>query len=83
MSAPESWRITLPCTRAEAEAIDAAEVPVDAVLMTTELEEDDREHWRLDAYVAAAPDAATIAVLRALVPSAADVAPVVEAAAVG
>ena len=77
-AAPESWRITLPCTRAEAEAIDAGEIDSDAVLMTTEEVEDDREHWRLDAYVERAPDAAMIAHLRALVPSAAAVAPVIE-----
>ncbi|WP_375270969.1 50S ribosomal protein L11 methyltransferase [Sphingomonas sp.] len=67
----ESWRVTLPCTRAEAEAIDAAdELTIDAVLMTTEEVEDDREHWRLDAYCAHQPDAEMIASLRALVPSA-------------
>lgn len=77
----ESWRITLPCTRAEAEAIDASELAIDAVLMTTEEQEDDREHWRLDAYTPHEPDAATLAALRALVPSAAGVDPVVEALA--
>ena len=74
----DSWRLTLPCTRAEAEAIDAAEIAIDAVLMTTEEVEDDVERWRLDAYSEAEPDAAMIAAIRALVPSAADVAPVVE-----
>ncbi len=66
----ESWKLTLPCTRAEAEAIDAGELTIDAVLMTTEEIEDDREHWRLDAYFEAEPDAATVATIRALVPSA-------------
>lgn len=75
----ESWKTTLPCTRAEAEAIDAAELSIDAVLMTTEETADDREHWRLDAYTADEPDAATLAALHALVPSAAGVAPVIEA----
>jgi ribosomal protein L11 methyltransferase len=74
----DSWRLTLPCTRAEAEAIDAAEIAIDAVLMTTEEVEDDVERWRLDAYSEAEPDAAMIAVIRALVPSAADIEPVVE-----
>ena len=74
----ESWRTTLPCTRAEAEAIDAGELPIEAVLMTTETVEDDRETWRLDAYTQAEPDAAMIATLRALAPSAAGVAPVIE-----
>jgi ribosomal protein L11 methyltransferase len=74
----DSWRLTLPCTRAEAEAIDAAEIAIDAVLMTTEEVEDDVERWRLDAYSEAEPDSAMIAAIRALVPSAADVAPLVE-----
>lgn len=74
--AVDSWRTTLPCTRAEAEAIDAADdLAIDAVLMTSETVEDDREHWRLDAYSEARPDAAMLAAIRALVPSAADVEP--------
>ncbi len=72
------WKVTLPCTRAEAEAIDAAEdVWPGVVLMTTETVEDDREHWRLDAYTEHEPDADMIAALKALVPSAAGVEPVV------
>ncbi|WP_425230728.1 50S ribosomal protein L11 methyltransferase [Sphingomonas sp.] len=74
----DSWKVTLPCTRAEAEAIDAAEVPLDAVLMTTELVEDDRAAWRLDAYFEVEPDAATLAMLTALLPGAGGSAPVVE-----
>lgn len=77
-SAVDSWRLSLPCTRAEAEAIDAADdLAIDAVLMTTEEVEDDRERWRLDAYSENEPDAAMIAAIRALVPSAAAVAPVI------
>ncbi len=75
---PDSWKFTLPCTRAEAEAIDAGELAIDAVLMTTETVEDDVEHWRLDAYTEQEPDAAMIDALRALVPSAAGVAPLIE-----
>ena len=72
----DSWRVTLPCTRAEAEAIDAADdLAIDAVLMTSEEVEDDREHWRLDAYMEHEPDAAMLDALRALVPSAAGVPP--------
>ncbi len=74
----ESWKLTLPCTRAEAEAIDAGEMTIDAVLMTTEEIEDDREHWRLDAYFEAEPDAETVAAIRALVPSATGADSVVE-----
>jgi ribosomal protein L11 methyltransferase len=75
----DSWKVSLPCTRAEAEAIDAGEIAIDAVLMTTEEVEDDVERWRLDAYMEDAPDAAMLAALRALVPSAAGVEPLVEA----
>jgi len=74
----DSWKTSFPCIRAEAEAIDAGEIAIDAVLMTTEEVEDDRERWRLDAYTEIEPDAAMIAALRALVPSAAAVAPVIE-----
>ena len=75
----DSWKVTLPCTRAEAEAIDAGAFDFDAALMTTEVVEDDRERWRLDAFMEDEPDAAVLAALRALVPSAAGGAPVVEA----
>ncbi|WP_267347329.1 50S ribosomal protein L11 methyltransferase [Sphingomonas sp. GM_Shp_2] len=76
-----SWKLTLPCTRAEAEAIDAADdLGLDAapVLMTTETVEDDTETWRLDAYFEDEPDTAAIAAVRALVPSASDTAPAIE-----
>ncbi|WP_368039526.1 50S ribosomal protein L11 methyltransferase [Sphingomonas sp. ID1715] len=68
-----TWRLTLPCTRAEAEAIDAGAIEIDAVLMTTELVEDDVEQWRLDAYTEDEPGPEMIAAIRALVPSAAGV----------
>ncbi|MEG8014204.1 50S ribosomal protein L11 methyltransferase [Sphingomonas sp. 22R3R2A-7] len=72
----DSWKLTLPCTRAEAEAIDASDdlgdaIPGGAVLMTTEEIEDDVESWRLDAYFEVEPDDDTVAAVRALVPSAA------------
>jgi ribosomal protein L11 methyltransferase len=75
----DSWKVSLPCTRAEAEAIDAGTMEIDAVLMTTETVEDDVEHWRLDAYMEHEPDAAMLATLKALVPSAAGIEPEVEA----
>lgn len=79
-TAPDSWRVTLPCTRAEAEAIDAADdLVIDAVLMTTEEVEDDVERWRLDAYMENEPDEAMLAALLALVPSAAAIEPQVVA----
>lgn len=73
-----SWKITLPCTRDEAEAIDAGAIDPDAVLMTTETIEDDRERWRLEAYFEIEPDAVAIAGLRELVPSAWAAAPLIE-----
>lgn len=75
----DSWKVSLPCTRAEAEAIDAGTIEIDAVLMTTETVEDDVEHWRLDAYFEHEPDAGMLAMLKALVPSAVGVEPEVEA----
>jgi len=71
----DSWKLTLRCTRAEAEAIDAdletlAGIDPPPVLMTSEAVADDPSAWRLDAYFAARPDAAAIAAVCALVPSA-------------
>ena len=74
----DSWKVSLPCTRAEAEAIDAGAIDIDAVLVTTETIEDDVERWRLDAFADAEPDAALVAALHALVPSAAGVEPSIE-----
>ncbi len=79
-----SWKISLPCTKGEAEAIagDISElVGLDPppVLMTSEPDSDAPDAWRLDAYVEREPDAAFIALLRSLVPSAAGAEPVIEA----
>lgn len=64
----DSWKVTLPCTKAEAEAIGDAEMS-DMVLLVTE--EDEAEgRWRLDAYLEIEPDAAALAAVRALAPSA-------------
>ncbi|MBX9797537.1 50S ribosomal protein L11 methyltransferase [Sphingomonas sp.] len=72
-----SWKLTLPCTRAEAEAITsgAADPGLEPppVLMATEGTPDDPLDWRLDAYFEGKPAAAAIAAVRALVPSAAGV----------
>ncbi len=68
-----SWKLTLPCTRAEAEAIDAADdlgiVPA-PVLMTCEMTPDDPEDWQLEAFFEGKPNAAALNTVRALVPSA-------------
>lgn len=72
----DSWKLTLPCTRAEAEAIEVdmgslALLDPPPVLMTSEAVDDDPLQWRLDAYFESKPDRATVAAIRALVPSAA------------
>jgi len=63
----ESWKITLSCTKAEAEAIGDTEL-ADVVLLVTE-EDEAAGRWRLDAYVEHAPDDAILAALAALAPS--------------
>jgi len=72
----DSWKLVLPCTKAEAEALEAdlealALLEPPPVLMTSEGAPDDPADWRLEAYFEGKPDAATIAAIRALVPSAA------------
>ena len=76
-----TFRVTLPCTRAEAEALGEdipqfASLDAPPVLVTSEAA---GESWRLDAYFEARPGKADLAALRALVPSAADSKPKVEA----
>lgn len=83
-NAAQSWKVTLPCTRAEAEALDGeiaafAMMEHPPVLMTSEAEPDDENAWQLDAYFEGKPSPAAIKLLRTLVPSAARVKPVVEA----
>jgi ribosomal protein L11 methyltransferase len=79
----ESWKLTLPCTRAEAEALDgdiAALAMLDnpPVLMTSETETDNPDSWRLDAYFEGKPNATTVKLIRTLVPSARQVKPELE-----
>ena len=74
-SSAQSWKVTLPCTRAEAEALDgdiAAFALMDRppVLMTSEAAPDDENAWQLDAYFEGEPSPAAIRLLRTLVPSA-------------
>ncbi len=71
-----SWKLTLPCTRAEAEAIEAdalGDLGIDPapVLLTSERIPDDPESWQLEAFFEDKPDRATLAAVKALVPSAA------------
>jgi ribosomal protein L11 methyltransferase len=70
----DSWKLTLPCTKAEAEAIEAdvealAQFDPPPVLMTSEGRPDDPNDWRLEAFFDGKPDAAAIAAVRALAPS--------------
>ena len=78
-----SWKVSFPCTKAEAEAI-GDEVPEFAlldeppVLMSSEPDPYRPEEWRLDAYFPVEPDEATLQLLRQVVPSAGDAQPVIE-----
>ncbi|MDB5692256.1 MAG: ribosomal protein methyltransferase [Alphaproteobacteria bacterium] len=78
-----SWKVTLPCTRAEAEALKEdisplAWLDVPPVLMTNEADPSKPESWRLDAYFEEPPSADMLAMLAALVPSAGGAMPAVE-----
>lgn len=70
----DSWKLTLPCTKAEAEAIEADTEALTSfdpppVLMTSEGRPDDPDDWRLEAFFDGKPTTAEIAAVRALVPS--------------
>jgi ribosomal protein L11 methyltransferase len=71
-----SWKLTLPCTRAEAEALHDENVALammepPPVLITREPDERDPTTWQLDAYFEGRPDKANIALIQSLIPSAA------------
>ena len=77
-----SWKMTLPCTRAEAEALagdlDALSVVEPTpVLMTSEADPAHPNDWRMDAYFEEEPSSDAIARLRALIPSARKTRPVI------
>jgi ribosomal protein L11 methyltransferase len=79
----QSWKLSLPCTQAEAEALAQTEPELEgldppAVLMTSEPDPSKPDDWQLDVYLAQEPDAEVIAQVRALVPSAAAIAPAIE-----
>ena len=79
----QSWKLTLPCTRAEAEALGddigaLAELNPPPALMTSEIEEDNPERWQIDAYFEGKPDKATIALIRQMLPSSAKAKPKLE-----
>jgi len=69
-----SWKLILPCTRAEAEAIDANdeavfEIEPSPVLLTSEVIADDPLAWQLEAYFESKPNSAALSAVQALVPS--------------
>ncbi len=74
MSVAETWRVRLPCTRAEAEALplsDAfADHPDPPTLLTDEPDPAQPDAWTLTAYFNALPTAADVDALHALAPSA-------------
>lgn len=79
----QSWKLTVPCTRNEAEGLNedlSAFVDLDPlpVLVASETDEARPDAWQVDAYFASKPEAATIARLVALIPSAASARPQVE-----
>ena len=80
---PDSWKLTLPCTKEEAETIAAdisplADLDPPPVLMTSEPDPARPDEWRLDAYFEERPDASGIALLKSLAPSAARAEPLIE-----
>ncbi len=70
-----SWKLTLPCTRAEAEAINGdipefATMDSTPVIITREPDEQQPHRWQLDAYFEGRPDDASVAFIQSLLPSA-------------
>jgi ribosomal protein L11 methyltransferase len=79
----DSWKVSLPCTRAEAEGLredisPLALLEMPPVLMTSEADPAQPDEWRLDAYFTDEPTPEMLAHLAALVPSAAGAVPAVE-----
>ncbi|HEY0112773.1 MAG TPA: 50S ribosomal protein L11 methyltransferase [Allosphingosinicella sp.] len=79
----ESWKVSLPCTKAEAEALKEDISPLamldfPPVLMTSEADPSQPDSWRLDAYFSEPLSPHMLALLQALVPSSAGQAPEVE-----
>jgi ribosomal protein L11 methyltransferase len=78
-----SWKLTLPCTRAEAEAINGdipefATMDSTPVIITREPDERKPHLWQLDAYFEGRPDDASIAFIQSLLPSARTARPILE-----
>lgn len=79
----DSWKLTLPCSREEAQALADDIAPLAMLdpppaLMTSEADPTTPDQWRLDAYFDGKPDAKSIALIQSLVPSAANAQPKLE-----
>jgi ribosomal protein L11 methyltransferase len=77
------WKLTLPCTRAEAEAINGdimelAMMESAPVIITREPDEHKPHLWQLDAYFEGKPDRKSIALIQSLIPSARGTRPILE-----
>lgn len=71
-----TWKLSLPCTRAEAETLKDDIAPLAFVepppaLITSEIDPAEPERWRLEVYFEARPDRRSVQALKALLPSAA------------
>lgn len=80
----QSWKLTLPCTRAEAEALTEdfealAMLDPPPAIITREPDETRPERWELNAYFEGKPDARSVAYLHAMLPSARTAKPRLEA----
>jgi ribosomal protein L11 methyltransferase len=83
VSMSESWKLILPCTRAEAEALESDIAPLTLmdpppVLMTHEPDESRPEFWEAHIYFEGKPDKASIALIQSLIPSSARTKPILE-----
>ncbi|HEY0312573.1 MAG TPA: 50S ribosomal protein L11 methyltransferase [Allosphingosinicella sp.] len=79
----DSWKVSLPCTKAEAEALKEDISPLalldfPPVLMTSEPDPAQPDEWRLDGYFAEEPTPEMLRLLQALAPSAGAAPPTVE-----
>lgn len=79
----ESWKLTLPCTRAEAEAISddlgtLLMLDPPPALMTSEVGKDNSVRWQLDAYFEGKPTSDTVRLIQGLLPSSAGQRPTLE-----
>lgn len=69
----DSWKLSVPCTKAEAEAI--ADIELDGVVLVTTEADEAEGRWRLDAYFEGEPDPITLQAVRVLVAEGGDATP--------